>query len=158
MSNNNSMNITHEQLQEILRTAIAEATKPNWLEQKKMDEEMERDRRRTILAVELGRAQEEKLWREQNLCTHCRNEKTGEAVKRGTGVWCTSGQAHTNDVASLICQRCATLWQFKVTPEEREYIINGPGLMGFAPPPIDRCLNKENFVKRPEPRLETVNK
>jgi len=58
---------------------------------------------------------------------------------------------HGDDSASLICQRCAIVWRFMPNINEREYILNGPGLLNFAPPPIERCINKDEFVVRPTP-------
>ena len=146
---------TYEQVQELLRVAIAEASKLNPIEQKRLDEEIERDRRRKQLSIELGRVEEESRWRRQNSCTHSRHNTTGESVPRGMGTWTTCGQTHSDDTISLICMRCATLWHFQATPRERE-LANGAGLLGFAPPPIERCLNKNDFASRPAPRPEAV--
>jgi hypothetical protein len=150
-----TVSLSYEQLQELLQSVIASASKLNPLEQKKMDEELERDRRRAVLAVELGRAEEEARWRRQNSCSHSRHASTGAGVTRGTGIWTTCGQTHGDDSISLICMRCATLWHFKATPEEREY-ANNAGLLGFEPPAIERCLNKNDFASRPRPRTEAV--
>lgn len=149
------LSLTYEQLQELLKTVVAEANKPNALEAKQLAQELEKDRRRQQLSVELGRAEEEARWRRQNSCTHCRHQTTGESVQKGTGVWTTCGQSHGDDSISLICMRCATLWHFKGTANEREY-ANNAGLLGFQPPPIERCLNKDDFATRPLPRLEPV--
>jgi len=60
---------------------------------------------------------------------------------------------HGNDSATLICQRCAQVWRFMPTREEREFILNGPGLLGYVPPPIERCINKDDFMMRPPASL-----
>lgn len=151
-----NLTLTYEQLQDMLKTVLAEAGKLNPLEQKKMNAELERERRREVLSVELGRAEEESRWRRQNSCSHSRHASTGMGVTRGTGIWTTCGQTHGDDSISLICMRCATLWHFKATSEEREY-ANNAGLLGFEPPPIERCLNANDFASRPRPRLETVS-
>lgn len=145
----NLIALTAAQLENILRAATA----PNALEQKKLDEEMEREKRRARLSVELARVEEEARWRRQNSCSHSCNEKTGASVAKGTGRWITGGQVHGDGNASLICQRCATIWRFKPTPEELDYINNSEGgLMGYAPPPIERCINRDDFVtRRPAP-------
>jgi len=139
------------QLQQILEGALKAATAPNALEQKRLDEEIERERRRSILSVQLAKIEEDARWRRQNSCSHSCDSKTGASVRRGTGNWTTSGQMHGDDSCSVICQRCATLWHFSPTKDEREYILNGPGLLGFAPPAIDRCLNRDDFAVRPAP-------
>src|SRR5215471_11720067 len=98
--------LTPLQLQDIIEAAVKAATAPNALEQKRLEEEMERERRRSILSVELAKVEEEARWRRQNACSHSANSKTGESVPRGKGHWTTSGQMHGDDTASLICQRC----------------------------------------------------
>lgn len=154
------ISITPSQLEKILESAVSAgvkaATALNPLEQKEYDQQMEQERRRALHAVELARIDEETRWRKQNSCSHSCNDKTGESVPRGTGRWTTSGQLHGDGTATLICQRCATAWHFQPTRDETEYTINGPGLMGYAPPPIDRCINKDEFAVRPAPR-QTVS-
>lgn len=151
-------NLSATDLQRIIESAVKAAVAPNALEAKQMQEALERDRRRTLLAVELGRVEEEARWRRQNSCTHSADAKTGEPVTKGTGRWTTSGQVHGDDSASLICQRCSTLWKFVPTREEREFILNGPGLLGYAPPPIERCINKDDFMMRPPAELAEVSR
>ena len=148
------ISLTPSQLKDIIETAVKAASAPNALEQKHLDEEMERERRKSSLAVMLAKVEEEARWRKQNSCSHSCNDKTGESVPRGTGRWTTGGQIHGDDVATLICQRCATTWRFKPTLAEREYILNGPGLLGYAPPPLDRCLNRDDFATRPPSMVE----
>jgi len=149
------LSLTASQLQSIIETAVKAASAPNALEKKRLDEELDREKRRAILAVQLGNIEEEARWRKQNSCSHSCNDKTGESVPRGTGRWVTGGQLHGNGEATLICQRCATTWRFKPTHEESEWILNGPGLLGYAPPPLERCLNRDDFMTRPPvPRVE----
>jgi hypothetical protein len=148
------ISLTPSQLKDIIETAVKAASAPNALEQKRLDEEIEKDKRRSRLSVELAKVEEESRWRRQHSCTHSANEKTGESVAKGTGKWTTGGQIHGDDAATLICQRCAMTWRFKPTPQEREYILNGPGLLGFAPPPFERCLNRDDFAKRPASMVE----
>lgn len=146
-------NLSATDLERIISAAVKAATAPNALEAKQLQEAIEKDRRRTLLAVELGRVEEEARWRRQNACTHSVNEKTGESVPKGMGKWITGGQIHGDDSATLICQRCATAWRFMPTRDEREFILNGPGLLGYAPPPIARCINKDDFLMRPPASL-----
>jgi hypothetical protein len=143
------LSLTASQLKDIIETAVRAASAPNALEQKRLDEELDREKRRSILSVQLGKIEEEARWRKQNSCSHSCNDKTGESVPRGTGRWTTGGQIHGNGVATLICQRCATTWQFTPSHQEAEYINNGPGLLGYAPPPLERCLNRDDFATRP---------
>ena len=142
------LSLTKAELAEIIGSAVRAANAPNALEQKRLDEELERERRRSLLSVELAKVEEEARWRKQHSCSHSCNEKTGDPVARGKGKWTTGGQMHGDETATLICQRCSTVWRFKPTSEEREYIQNGPGLMGFAPPDISRCINKDDFIIR----------
>lgn len=126
----------------------------NPMEQKKYEEELKKEKRRALLAVELGRAEAQARWNKQNGCSHCRypagsGKLAGHACPRGQGEWCTGGQVHGDDTASLICTRCGTLWRFQASPQEREYIRETGGT-GMVPPPIDRCLNREDFAAPPE--------
>lgn len=148
-SHENVVSLTKTELQELLTTVLRQAQSLNPLDQKRLDEEIEREKRRTLLAIELARTEEEAHWRRQNSCTHSAHEKTGEAVPKGMGKWTTGGQMHGDESATLICQRCATAWRFKPTREEREYILNGPGLLGYPPPNMDRLLNRDDFAARP---------
>jgi len=128
----------------------------NPLEEKAMKAELEKDRRRGVLAIELGYAEELRRWNQQHSCTHYRDSKTGDAQhpSKGGGAYTTQGQMHGNDTATLLCLRCCTEWKFIPTPAEREYILNGPGMMGFAPPPVERCINKDQFVTAPPVKPE----
>ena len=150
------ISLTPSQLQDIIKSAVTSAIKANSamnpLEQKKFDEQMEIERRKTQAAIELARIDEESRWRKQNSCSHSCHDKTGESVARGTGRWTTSGQMHGDGTCTLICVRCATAWHYQPTRDESEYILNGPGLLGYAPPPLERCLNKNDFATRPAPR------
>ena len=148
------LSLTPSQLKDIIETAVRAASAPNALEQKRLDEELDREKRKRILSVQLGKIEEEARWRKQNSCSHSCNEKTGDPVPYGKGKWTTGGQVHGDDTATLICQRCATIWRFEPTHQEREYILNGPGLLGFAPPSLDRCLNRDDFATRPAPIVE----
>lgn len=141
--------MTPQQLQELLKTAVAagvsaameQAATMNPIEQRKFNEELARDRRRDLLSIELSKAETERINRLRNGCTHMRNEKTGMPIARGStnGEWVTSGQAYQDGTAMVICQRCATTWIFKPTPEEYSSILQN-GLLGVPPPPIEVTL------------------
>lgn len=147
------MEISDDRLAKILEAAIRAAKAPNPLEQKAIDEAIEKDKRRTLLSIELGKAEEESRWRKQNSCSHSRDEKTGLGVARGKGQWTTGGQLHSsNRTASLHCLRCGTAWIWPVTFQEWEH-YEQQGMLGMAPPPIEKCLNKDDFVERPQARV-----
>jgi hypothetical protein len=139
--------MSKEQLQELLSTAVRSGVsgamehlaKMNPLEQRKFDEEAAKDRRRDMLGVELGRAEEENTRRKQNGCTHSVDRQTGEPVARGTGKWITGGQAYQDGTASLLCLRCQRTWRFRPTPEQYSSIVQ-TGMYGFAPPSEDQTL------------------
>lgn len=143
-----------QQNKELVVGAIQAATAPNVLEQKKLDEELERERRRNQLSIELGYADEMGRWRKQNSCTHCvypiGHRQAGQNAPRGIGEWCTGGQVHGNGTITLICNRCQTTWNFKATPEEIQYATDAEhGLLGYEPPPIERCENRQQFLMKP---------
>ena len=150
----NSVSMTKTELQQILTAAIMAANQPNPLEKQQMEEQAERERRRQLLAVELGKAEEAARWHRQNSCTHSRSATTGVAVERGTGVYTTSGQQHSDGSVSLVCMRCATIWRFMPNSREDQFLKDGGELLGFPPPPIGRLLNRDDFVVRPVPTVE----
>lgn len=153
MPENQGITLTQDQFQQLL-DAIG-SPKMNPLEQKKYDEEAKKDKRRAMLAVELGKAEAESRYRKQVGCSHSRDPRTGNAVARGMGEWTTGGQCHGDDTITLSCLRCGTQWTWKGSPQEREY-ANNAGLLGFAPPPIDRCINKADFMPPEAPSQEKI--
>ena len=151
--NQQGITLTQEQFQSLIE-AIG-SPKMNPLEQKKYDEEAKKEKRRAMLAIELGKTEAESRYRKQMGCSHSRDSRTGNAVPRGTGEWTTGGQLHSNDTASLSCLRCGTSWIFPTTAQEREY-INNAGMLGMSPPPVDRCINKEDFMPPAAPTAEKM--
>jgi hypothetical protein len=147
-----TVTLTSEQLQELLLGMVREANKMNPLEEKKYQEDLAREKRRNLLAVELGRTEDEARWRRQHQCSHHRDGTSGEAVPRGKGVPTTSGQQHGDRSISLICMRCAMRWQFLPTAEEQQYLDNGGGLLNFPIPEMSRVINLNEFAAPPKPR------
>lgn len=153
---------TYEQVQQLIKTAvetaITSAKALNPVEQKRFDEEMERDRRRTQMMIQLGKVEEEAAYRRKNGCTHKRYNMSagkhgGEMAPRdaSNADWMTGGQAYQNGLASLICLRCQTVWMFRPTPEYYSAIMQN-GLYGEAPPPEKDtlcigCLELKNHCK-----------
>jgi hypothetical protein len=143
--------MSYSELQNLLRTLLAEANKPNALEQKQLEEEAERSRRRHIRALEEGYEDSKKRWNQQHNCTHrfygMGEAEGGNMAPKDRGQWKTGGQVHASGDITLLCLRCNTTWRWKGSPQEIEYVNNSAhGLLGFAPPPIERCLNKDEFV------------
>jgi hypothetical protein len=138
--------LTHEQLQQLMEAAIRAAKAPNPIEEKQIQEQIERERRRNLMMTEMGRIEEQSRLHKQNSCSHKRHETKGHNVARHEpGVWTTGGNllGAKEDVAGLICVRCATTWKFRPTPEESEYFRNAPeGMNGFPPPPEERCIKE----------------
>lgn len=153
MSEGTAIGISQDQLQELLRTVlaqgisqgIAQSQKMNPLEQKKYEEEMEKERRRDRLAVELAMAEDRKDKAKQFSCTHRiypnGHKKAGHNAPPGEGEWNTSGQIHGNGTATVLCQRCASIWTFKAMPDEIESLRDG-GMLGVPVPPAKRVLSK----------------
>jgi hypothetical protein len=135
-----TIELTPEKLQEILLAVVRQTQKLNPIEQKKLDEELRKEHRRDLLAVELGKAEDERLNRLRNGCSHMRDPRTGDGVPRGSsyGEWTTSGQAYQNGLAMCICQRCATAWIFKPSPENYNAILQN-GMLKQPPPPEELC-------------------
>lgn len=131
--------ISKDALKELLLEVMTSARKMTPLEERKYQEEVETERRRNAMMVEMAKAEEEGLKRKRTGCSHKRDKSTGENVPRSDpyGVWITQGQLHSNDVISLICLRCSTVWQWKADTSLRQYAQDSEhGLLGF-PPPVD---------------------
>lgn len=145
-----SIELTPEKLQELMLAVIKQTQQLNPIEQKKLDEELRKEHRRSLLAVELGRAEDERIRRLRDGCSHMRDPRTGDSVPRGSafGEWTTSGQAYQNGLASLICMRCSSIWLFKPSPENYNGILQN-GLLKQPPPPEDLtyCLGCLNMKK-----------
>lgn len=137
MSDKDTVVMSKDQFQQILD---ALGNRMNPLEQKKYEEELARDKRRTAMQIESARIEIEKRERQKNSCTHTR-DKEGNMAPRGQGMWTTGGQVHGDDTISLLCMRCGFVWKFKGTPSERDLAVNGPhGLLGLAPPDDSRLI------------------
>jgi len=140
-----SINISKADLQQLLEAVVKAGNAPNAFEQKAVEEQLQREHRRNLLAVELGKVEEARMQARKNGCTHCRlpmaaGKNGGNAAPKGQGEWCTSGQLLSDgDTACLICVRCSWRWHWKVNNQEREY-INNQGLYGAPPPPAERVI------------------
>lgn len=145
-----TIEMTAEQLQRLMevaiKTAVQEATRPNYLEQKKIDEELERERRKAEMQLQLGQAEEQALKARREGCSHLRypasaGENAGHGAPKGTmgAEWTTGGQAQQDGTAVLICLRCASVWRFRPAPEYFTQIVQN-GLRGVAPPPAQHVI------------------
>lgn len=129
---------------EALKELIAEARRLDPIEEKKQKEEVERERRRSLMHVEMAKVEEQRRERQKNGCSHSRypmsaGKLAGENCPRGQGEWLTSGQLHTDGTATTICQRCSNVWHWRPTPQEFQYIID-QGMLGMAPPQEERLI------------------
>lgn len=135
--------MTAEDLQNLLATAmtaaVSEARKMSPLEERKYKEEVDRERRRDRMGVELAKAEAQNQLNKMYGCSHRCDPKTGLAVgsDRADALWTTGGQLHSNDLATLSCMRCGWRWTWVTTPNERDY-INNAGMLRMAPPAKDR--------------------
>jgi len=151
------LNITPEQLQELLRTAIAEATKLNPLQQRQLDEELARERRKNLMMRQLGQIEEESMRKKREGCSHMRDAKTGDGVPRNwpTGEWTTGGQAYQDGTAMVICTRCSSTWLFR--PEANYYgAILQNGLRSSPPPPEHLTICPGCFELKPACRCKEL--
>ena len=146
-----NVTLTYDQLQEILK--LVSQPKLNALEQKKLNSELRKEHRERISGLMQGYADDLKRWNQQRGCSHCRwpmfaGANAGQMAPKGQGEWMTSGQAHGDGTVTIICARCNTRWHFKATANELDYAQNSEhGLLGFVPPDISRCLNKDEFLR-----------
>jgi len=133
--------LTYEQLQDLMRTFGESASKLNPLEQRKLDDEMARERRKAMMMVELGKAEEQARLQKQNGCSHMRDFRTGDSVASGAanGEWTTGGQAYQNGTAAIICTRCSKVALFRPSPDYYNIIIQN-GLLKQPFPPDEQTL------------------
>lgn len=141
-----AIELSAQQLQTILEAVVAKAKELNPLEQRKYEETLAKERRRDMLAVQLGRTEEEATARKRNACSHMRYPATagklaGHGAPKGTpgAEWTTGGQAYQNGLAMLFCTRCTSSWWFKPSPEFFQMIVQN-GLENQAPPPEEHCV------------------
>lgn len=145
-----TVNLTFEQLQELMSkvvaSAVAESKKLNPIEERKLKEQLEADRRRALLAVQLAKDETSAMMRKKYGCSHMADLKTGQPVQKGAfgGNWTTGGQVHSNGTITLVCLRCNWEWRFKATDAEKQYALDAEhGLLYFPPPGDERLLKEE---------------
>jgi len=138
-----TVGITKEQLQEILIKVIGAAKAMNPIEEEEYKKKLELKQRRDLMMIELGKIEEMREKAKRDGCTHCRwpagGKQAGMSAPKGQGEWCTAGQIHGSNTIVLLCQRCGWTWIFKGSEAELDYAANA-GLLGFPPPPEERCL------------------
>jgi hypothetical protein len=150
MTDSKVVQLSEEQLTRLLTAAVKAAQTPNVLELREIEKQVEADKRRSLMAVEMGRAEEENMRRRKDGCSHSRYPMSmgklgGHACSKGNGEWTTGGQLCGRDPqtgrprAVLICTRCSWTWTFEPTMQELDYIEQS-GLMGFAPPAKERLI------------------
>jgi hypothetical protein len=160
MPENNGIYFSPEQLQDFMAkamaAAVAEARKMTPMEERKYNEEVQREKRRLLMSVELAKA-EEQIQRNKRLgCSHKCDPRTGLAVGRDRqdGEWTTGGQLHGNDLATLVCIRCAWTWRWVTNPNERDY-INNVGMLHMSPPDQER-VDEVSRVEAERDRLTMI--
>ena len=67
-----SIDMTPQQFQAILESVVAKAKELNPLDQRKYDEMLAKERRRDLLAVQIGKAEEQAQRAKRNNCSHMR--------------------------------------------------------------------------------------
>jgi len=148
MSDPKGMILTEEQLTRVLSAAIKAASAPNALEEKAIEKQIEADKRRSLMQVEMAKAEEEHIKRKKYGCSHYRwpmsaGKLGGHGAPKGQGESCLSGQLQGRNPqtgaprATAICQRCSWTWIFEPTIQELDQIQES-GLMGWAPPTKER--------------------
>lgn len=166
MPEQRGMFITPEQLQDLLKTAIgeavAQATKLNPLEQRKLDEQLAQDRRKTAMIKQLGEIEEKSMREKRDRCSHLRypagsGKLAGHGAPRGAmgAEWCTGGQAYQDGTAMVICLRCSNTWLFR--PDSNYYnAILQNGLLGEAPPSEELTVCPGCFELKPACRCKEL--
>jgi hypothetical protein len=130
-------------MERMVAAAVKASRAPNPKEARELEADIEREKRRTLLAIELAKSEQAILERKKNGCSHSRYENgsknAGMPAPKGTGEWTTGGQLIGRDEAFLVCMRCSYGWKWKTSYEEREQIAN-TGMLGMAPPKPERLV------------------
>lgn len=166
MPQQNTISLTPEDLQNLLKTAIAEAvsqaTKLNPLEQRKLDEELAKDRRKNAMIKQLGEIEERAMREKRDRCSHLRypagsGKLSGHGAPKGAlgAEWCTGGQAYQDGTAMVICLRCSSTWLFR--PDSNYYnAILQNGMLGEAPPREELTICPGCFELKPVCRCKEL--
>jgi len=144
MADKQTFVLSDEQLSKIITAAVTAAKAPNPVEAREIEKQIEADKRRTMMQVEMAKAEEEHIRQKKYGCSHSRHPQgagkmAGHAAPKGTGEWTTGGRLCGRNEktgaprAVLICQRCSWTWTFEPTIQELDY-INESGMLGMAPP------------------------
>jgi len=146
MAEPQGVNLSFEQLKELISSAVAESHKMNPLQQKEYDDKIKAEKRKAMMVVELGKAEEQAMNLKKHGCSHSRHgmgagKLAGHACAKGTGEWTTGGQVHGDGTATMVCTRCSYTWHWQPTSQEREYIDNS-GMLGMAPPVESRLIKE----------------
>ena len=145
--------MSYAQVQELLKqqndsmiAAFKEMSKLNPLDQRKYDEMIAKEKRRDLLAVQLGKAEEEAARRRKDGCSHLRYPATagklsGHMAPHGYpgAEYRTGGQVYQNGLAMMLCLHCGSSWWFRPTPEYYAVLAQN-GLDNTAPPPEKDCI------------------
>lgn len=145
------LNLSFEQLKELISAAVAESHKMNPIQQKEYDDKINAAKRKALMVVELGKAEEQAMKMKKEGCSHSRHgmgagKLAGHACAKGKGEWTTGGQLHGDGTATMVCTRCSYTWHWQPTNQEREY-VGDAGMLGMSPPEESR------LIKEPEPVL-----
>jgi hypothetical protein len=121
----NNINITPEQLQELLAGAIRSAKAPDPEEQEKKDQLKAQGDASRKAAREQVMAEIRSKESRQNNCRH----------KKDNDKWSTGGQVIGGNKALLICQRCQKTWMWEPSAEVVAALLSGDLTLHQAEPP-----------------------
>ncbi len=157
-----TVEMSPEQLQRILEAVIAKTQQLNPLEQRTYDEQIAKERRRDLLAVQIGKAEEEAQRRKRDSCSHLRfpataGKNSGMMAPKGTSgaEWTTGGQAYQNGLAMLFCSRCHSEWWFKPTQDYYTFIVQN-GMDGIQPPDDAHTYCIGCYEEKPNCRCDEI--
>ena len=111
----NTMNISKDDLQEMLRTLIKAAKEPTEDQAIKLKEEKARYEKSRSQAIQQQEAERRAKEQRQNNCTH----------KKENGKWATGGQVIGGRYGLLVCQHCQRTWYTRFSQETIQSINAG---------------------------------
>lgn len=139
---NGGINITSEQLQEMMQQVVATAIKA--AKELPDDEKLERQKKQELRDRSIQQAREQ-VEAEERAKT---NRQSNCAHKKENGKWATSGQVIGGKFAMLICQRCQRSWMWQPDPETIAQLLAGDLVLFQAEPPHTAIPNQFPPVAR----------
>lgn len=133
MAEQQTINITPEQLQQMMKTLAETIVRgdPDVALQKEEDKKRKAAQKKSMMeAIEAAR--QNKIAAQAN-CNHKKNDGKDNA-------WSTGGQVFGDNNVGIICTRCQSFWKMPLSNEQRRMIDSGDVSLSEIAPPDSKYL------------------